>query len=91
MPYQITIIFTLGGLDYISPVLDRNISTGGRECFSISILDDSIQEDVEQFIVFLDSPNPVRLETCVAIIEIVDDDESKCTRNIFLTCLYILL
>jgi hypothetical protein len=69
----------VGGLDYISPVLDRNISTGGRECFSISILDDSIQEDVEQFIVFLDSPNPVRLETRVAIIEIVDDDEIVCT------------
>ena len=64
-------------MDYISTTQDKNITTGDRECFNISIIDDTVPEDVEQFLVVLDSPNTIRFNITVAKIEIVDDDNCK--------------
>ena len=48
--------------------------SGSTECVSILIINDTVQEPTEVFLVTLRTSNAIRLGNYIARVEIVDDD-----------------
>ena len=69
--------FIVGGSDYTRVSQRRTLQSGSIECVSIRIIDDTIQELTEVFLVTLSTSSAVRLENNSARVEIVDDDGEK--------------
>ena len=66
--------FIVGGSDYTRVYQRRTLQSGSIECVSIPIIDDTIQELTEVFLVTLSTSGAVRLENNTARVEIMDDD-----------------
>ena len=79
MPYFILVSLSTGGQDY-DPILHLPLFTtsnnnGSFQCTNISIFNDSILEDTEEFQVLLTSSDPaVRIVRNVSTVYIIDDD-----------------
>ena len=51
--------------------------SGSVECISIRIINDTVHEPTEVFLVILSNSGAVRLENRTARVEIIDDDGEK--------------
>ena len=69
--------FIVGGSDYTRVSQRRTLQSGSIECVSIPIIDDTVQELTEVFLVTLSTSSAVRLENNSARVEIVDDDDGE--------------
>ena len=75
IPFHTELYYILGGSDYTSINQRRILRSGSVECVSIPIIDDTIQELTEVFLVTLSTSGAVRLENNTARVEIIDDDD----------------
>ena len=67
----------LGGVDYVSTVVPREITGGSTECITIAIINDLKPENEEHFFVGLIVSLHVEQNITIARVNIQDDDPGK--------------
>ena len=77
MPVYCIHYLLLGGVDYVSIDVSRNITGGSTECITIAIINDITLENDEHFFVVLSISLRVEHNITVARVNIQDDDPCK--------------